>query len=87
MSITRSEFLRLLPAAVGQRACRCEGDVIEGAEGEISWRIAIAERGERRIALLALPVLEVTLELETAEPARAADFLERFLRGFQRAGG
>lgn len=86
MGITRAEFLRLLPAAVGDAPFRIEGDEIHG-EGAPSWRIRLREMPERRIARVALPVLEVELVVDTPCGAQAQAFVDRFLLGFQRAGG
>ena len=86
MGITRAEFLRLLPAAVGHAPFRLEGDEIHGG-GAPSWRIRLRELPERRIARVALPVLEVELVVDAPPGEQAQPFVDRFLRGFQRAGG
>lgn len=86
MSITRADFLRLLPAAVGQAPFCFEGDEIRG-DGAPSWRIKLREMPQRRIALLALPVLGVELVIDAPSGTEAKAFLDRFLLGFQRAGG
>ena len=44
MGITRADFLRLLPAAVGHAPLRIEGDEIHG-DGAPSWRIKLREIG------------------------------------------
>ena len=82
MGITREEFVRLLPVAVGGGGFEDRGDAVQGA----GWRVRLAPRPHRRIALVALPVLEVVLELE-ADGEEALLFVERFLLGYQRAGG
>ena len=86
MGITRADFLRLLPAAVGQAPFYLEGDEIHG-DGAPSWRIKLREMPQRRIALLALPVLDVELVIDAPSGTEAKAFLDRFLLGFQRAGG
>jgi len=86
MGITRADFLRLLPAAVGHAPLRLEGDEIHG-DGAPSWRIKLREMPQRRIARVALPVLEVELVVDAPCGAQAQAFVERFLLGFQRAGG
>ena len=82
MSITRAEFLRLLPAAVGSQAA-----ALEGTSGDVAWRLELADRDARRIASLAMPVLDVRLDLRASGPEAAERFVERFLRAYQRAGG
>jgi hypothetical protein len=86
MGITRAEFLRLLPAAVGHAPFRVEGDEIHG-DGAPSWRMKLRELPKRRIALVALPVLDVELVIDASSGADAQAFVDRFLLGFQRAGG
>lgn len=86
MGITRADFLRLLPAAVGHAPFRFEGDEIHG-DGAPSWRIKLREMPKRRIALLALPVLDVELVIDAPSGTEAKAFVRRFLLGFQRAGG
>ena len=86
MGITRAEFLRLLPAAVGHAPFRIEGDEIRG-DGAPSWRIKLREMPKRRIALVALPVLDVELVIDAPSGTEAKAFVDRFLLGFQRAGG
>ena len=86
MGITRADFLRLLPAAVGHAPFRVEGDEIHG-DGAPSWRIRLRELPKRRIGLVALPVLGVDLVIEAPAGIEAQAFVDRFLLGFQRAGG
>lgn len=87
MGITRSEFVRLLPAAIGRDEARLVDDALCGNWEGLHWRLTIAERPSRRIAQLAVPVLEVVLDFPGAAPERARPFVERFLRAYQRAGG
>jgi len=86
MGITRAEFLRLLPAAVGGAAFRVEGDDVLSA-GPPPWRIRLEARPGRGFGPVMIPVLAVALAVEAATPAEAEVFVERFLLGFQRAGG
>jgi hypothetical protein len=87
MGLTRADFLRLLPVAVGHAAYRVEGNEITAEGGLPAWRIRIEERPDRTFGGIALPVLGVTLFLEGCSDAEAGRFLERFHLGFQRAGG
>jgi hypothetical protein len=87
MTITRAEFLRLLPVAVGHAPWRVAGDRIESAGPPPAWRIRLEERPGRAFGPVALPVLAVTIELAGATEAQRAAFRARFLLGFQRAGG
>jgi hypothetical protein len=85
MGITRPDFVRLLDGAIDHGAW--VGQSTHGTWRGIAWRLRIAELPKRRIAELALPVLEVTLSFATTDEAAAAPFIERFHRAFQRAGG
>lgn len=87
MALTRAEFLRLLPLAVGQLQSRLEGECIEGCTHDVEWTIRIIEQPERRIAGLTLPTLEVMLDCVAADRHGVQRFVERFLRAYQRAGG
>lgn len=85
MGITRVEFLRLLPVAVGHAVYRVEGDDI-AADGD-AWWIRLEEQPGRRFGAVVLPVLAVTLVLGAMSGQEARIFVERFLLGYQRAGG
>lgn len=95
MSITRAEFLRLLPVAVGHAAWRIDGDDVVGDRKKGSdpffsppaWRIRMNARPSRPFGPVELPMLGITLVLECASEADCAAFIKRFLLGFQRAGG
>lgn len=87
MTLTREDFLRLLPGAVGHAPWRIEDDLITGEGTRPSWRIRLHERPGRRFGPVQLPVLGVTLQVADATPAERAAFVDRFLLGFQRAGG
>lgn len=86
MCLTRDEFLRLLPVAVGHAPWRVDGaDIRSGAAP--AWRIRLDERPGRAFGPVKLPVLDVTIDLAGVPAADRAAFVERFLLGFQRAGG
>jgi hypothetical protein len=85
MALTRDEFLRLLPVAVNHAEYRVTANAISDNGGE--WRITLETKPELRIALLVMPVLGVTLEITNAAPEKTIRFIERFVLGYQRAGG
>jgi len=87
MALTRAEFLRLLPVAVGGDGYRVDGNDIVAEAGAVAWRIRIEEKPRRPFGPVALPVLAVQLSLDGATGAQARAFVDRFLLGFQRAGG
>ena len=87
MALTRADFLRLLPVAVGHEPYRVENGDIVALEGASTWRIRLEERPGRPFGPVALPVLGVTLFLDRQSADEAHAFVARFLLGFQRAGG
>jgi len=86
MALTRAEFLRLLPVAVGDAPFRIDGDGIVSNGGPPPWRIRLEDRPPRAFGPVGIPVLAVTLEVDADGAARDA-FIARFLLGYQRAGG
>lgn len=86
MAISREEFLRLLPGAVGSFA-EGEDGLFRGAEGAGRWSIRLVPLADLRLGSVVLPRHRVEARL-TSCPAEAAEaFLARFLRGFMRGGG
>ncbi len=89
MTLGRAEFLRLLPAAVGQGFDLEETDGVRllthlGEGG--NWRIRLAPLPPQRLGPIAMERLRVDLAFEGSPEAQEA-FVERFLRGYQRGGG
>ena len=90
MSISHREFLRSLVPAVAPATFEVTGEsaltiTVQGAPGDVTIRVS-AER-ERRIALLALPVVDVEIELTGFEAQAYERFMRQFDRAFQRGGG
>ena len=87
MSITRDDFLRLLPAAVGHQPFSVEGERIEHRDAGRSWRIRLAPLPDLRVALVRLERHQVVLSLEGYSEEEAAAFMRRFELYFRRGGG
>ncbi len=87
MALTRGDFLRLLPVAVGNAPYRVQGEEIASNGSSPAWRIRLEERPARAFGPVAIPVLAVTLYIEGAPEETAHSFVARFLLGYQRAGG
>ena len=85
MSITREEFLRLLPAAVGP--FEVNGNTIMGRGTACGWLIRLTPLPGRRVGSLAVPRHRVDLVLEGCAGSEAEAFMERFHRAFLRGGG
>jgi hypothetical protein len=87
MAVTRAEFVRLLPHAVGPVDPTWRGDRLEGATEGIRWSLRCAEMPHRRVGAFDLPVLDVTLTVGAPDANAERRFVERFLAAYQRAGG
>lgn len=87
MSISRGEFERCLPAAVGHVSYVTSGDVFAYCADGRAWRITLEPLPDRVIALLRLPRHRVSFRFEGYDDAARAAWLERFQRHFQRGGG
>ncbi|WP_243294043.1 hypothetical protein [Geothrix mesophila] len=86
MAISREEFLRLLPGAVGPFA-EGEDGLFRGADGAGRWTIRLVTLADLRLGSVVLPRHRVEVRLSGC-PAEAAEaFLARLLRGFMRGGG
>ncbi len=87
MGLGHDDFWRLLPQALDGLAWRAEGNrvLVEIDGGRIE--IVLGAQGERRIALLTLPVTPVAFAWSGIERPRFAAFLERFDRYYRRGGG
>jgi len=91
MSISRPDFLRRLPAAVGlelvpELAQEADGR-IHGREGGGRWSIRLEALADRQLARVVLPRHRVEIGLEGYGDAEAEVFMARFLRAYQRGGG
>ncbi|RPJ61025.1 MAG: hypothetical protein EHM24_26760 [Acidobacteria bacterium] len=87
MSISRVEFFRLLPSAVGPFELDGDSDTVRGAVGGGRWTIRLIALPHGRLGRIDVPRhrVEITVE-ECAEP-EGESFVERFRRGFLRGGG
>ena len=83
MSIARSDFDRLLPAAVGNQPFACE----EGGYAGADWRIVLETLPDLAIAGVRLERLRVRLQFDAGDAQTIAAFLQRFHLYFRRGGG
>lgn len=89
MALTLDELQRLAPhldpafpvARAPQGVSGCYGAPAQ------RWRLNLANPRERRIALLAFPIADVTLTLEGFSPATEEQFLARFHLVYRKGGG
>ncbi|HUY02124.1 MAG TPA: hypothetical protein VMV33_02460 [Rhodocyclaceae bacterium] len=87
MSITRADFLRLLPAAVGHAPFSVEGERIEHRDPGRAWRIRLTALPDLRIGLVRLERHRVVLSLEGYGEEETDAFMRRFELYFRRGGG
>ena len=87
MGCTRQEFLRWLPGAAAHAGAVLLGDGLTLALASGQIQVSLEERPERRIALLALPVLAVRFSFLELDAAQQAAFLTRFDAYTRRGGG
>lgn len=87
MGITHEEFFRNIARALDGEDYRqtATGVVVEG-DGK-SLTITLAEQGERRIALMVLPVTHVRLTFRGYPEAEIRQAVTAFDLAFQRGGG
>ena len=87
MSISRDEFLRTLPAAVGTSSFTVEDDrVFVGSDVRL-LEIEFKEETPLRIASLTLPSARITLRFEGYNADEMEQTVQRFDLYFRRGGG
>jgi hypothetical protein len=85
MSISREEFFRLLPAAVG--AFEADGDLVRWVEQGRVRTMRVVRLPDLRLGSAAIPRHRVEIVLEQCSAMEGAAFIERFNRAFLRGGG
>jgi hypothetical protein len=91
MTISHSDFFRILPKAMGSRRYHKQENVItvtlndEGVTGDIV--ISLSKERVRKIASLTLPVTDVTFQAGNITEEQKIEFFKRFDRAYQRGGG
>ncbi len=87
MTISHSDFFRILPKALKSYTYEQEGNVINVSldEGEIT--IILSHERRRQIASLTLPVTDVTFQLKNVAESTKMDFFAQFNRAYHRGGG
>lgn len=85
MSLTREEFVRLLPTAVGP--FEEDGNTLRGHGTACGWLIRLTLLAGRRVGSMEMPRHQVEIVLEGCAESEAEAFMERFHRAFLRGGG
>lgn len=88
MTISRDDFLRRLPGAVGGEVAGNDGsDCYTGIGEQGRWTVRLAPLPELTIGRIRLPRLQVHLELDGFDQPARKSFLARWELNFRRGGG
>ena len=88
MGITHSEFMRLLPRALGSEDYIVNDKVIDySPKPDASFNIQLGTESVRQIALMKMPTMPVTLTISGIDDDERAVILLRFNSAYQRGGG
>lgn len=88
MALTPAEFFRGAALVMEDREYRVDSQGVETGSAERGISISIEPLPPRRLSgLLSLPRTQVTISFRGYGAEEEADFLQRFDRVFQRAGG
>ena len=85
MSLSREEFFRLLPAAVGP--FEVDGDTARWSDGNRRWTIRLVPLADHRLGSVVVHRHRVEIALESHSEAEGEAFMDRFHLGFLRGGG
>lgn len=85
MGLSREEFFRTLPAAVG--SFEADDHAAHWSDGERAWTIQLLPLPDRRLGSVTVPRCQVDLSLHGYADDEAAAFITRFERAFMRGGG
>ena len=87
MSISREDFVRLLPVALGMSPFDEKDGLFTGRDGLQHWKLQLIQLEDHRLGSVVLPRHRIELSFEGYAEDEIAAFLARFHRGFQRGGG
>lgn len=87
MTISRDEFLRLLPDAVALAPCEVRGGEIVHGDAGRGWRIRLEPMPDLVLGLIRLPRQRVAFEFAGHAPAEIEAFFRRFDLYYARGGG
>lgn len=87
MGFTRAEFMQILPSALRNYSYQIEADLITIQLANGSVKIQLQAEQVRKIALLAIPYLPMTIDFTTISTFEAECFLASFDLYYRRGGG
>jgi hypothetical protein len=87
MGCTRDDFVRWLPGATRFAPMQLTADKAVVHAGDATVEIALTQAPQRRIALVSIPVLQVSFRFSGAEASAYRDFMTYFDSYTKRGGG
>jgi hypothetical protein len=87
MGCTRQEFLGWLPGATRGAPFEVKGDLVTIHPGAGTVQIRLIEAAPRRLGLLCVPVLRVSILFQGLQASGRAEFLRQFDLFTRRGGG
>ena len=87
MTITRTDFRRLLPAAVNHVPFAEEDSAFVHRDGGRGWRIGVEPLPQLRLGLIRLERHQVDFSFTGYSTREIEDFMARFEMYFRRGGG
>jgi hypothetical protein len=87
MSISREDFVRLLPVALGLSPYEEKDGLFTGRDGLRHWKLQLTPLADHRLGRMVLPRHRIEFSFEGYGEDEIAAFMARFQRGFQRGGG
>jgi len=87
MGMTHRDFFRTFPAVAKDVSWTMDGDTVVMAEKSRRLSIHMGSEGQRRIAGLTLPTVDLRFEFQDYDEEEADSFMARFDLAFRRGGG
>lgn len=87
MGMTHRDFFRTFPAVARDVPWGMDGDTVVMAEKNRHLSIRMGAEGQRRIAGLILPTVDLRFEFQDYNEEEANSFMARFDLAFRRGGG
>ena len=85
--MTHRDFFRTFPAVARDASWQVDGDTVVLGEERQQINIRLGREGQRKIAGLTLPTVDLRFEFRGYEAAEADSFMARFDLAFRRGGG
>ncbi len=87
MTITHTEFLRLLPKALSGLSYEQTGNLIKVDSKDGPIEIILGEESIRKLGSLVLPRTQIEINLSSHTQVTVARFIKRFDLAYQKGGG